>query len=101
MSTFEGLDRNRFPSGSMAQGSLPLVAAASAKGTSSSPSPRDSMFEVMAGREPSERMQLGHFMARAGAAAVVAPIPGSIDEVIGSALLIAGVATMVSERFLR
>eukprot|EP00661_Eupelagonemidae_sp_cell13_P018795 gene18795-biopygen907 len=39
-------------------------------------------------------MQLGHFMARAGAAAVVAPIPGSIDEVIGSALLIAGVATM-------
>ncbi len=74
-------------------------------GTSSSsappPSPHDAMFEVMAGREPSARMQAGQFMARAGVAAWVTPIPGSIDEAIGAALVIAGVATMVSERFLR
>ena len=42
---------------------------------------------------------MGQFMARAGLAAVAAPIPTNIDEVIGTAMLIAGVSTMIDERF--
>lgn len=46
---------------------------------------------------PSERMAAGRQMFKLGIGSIVAPIPGSIDEAVGTALVIAGVATIISE----
>lgn len=46
---------------------------------------------------PSERMAAGRQMFKLGIGSIVAPIPGSLDEAVGTALVIAGVATIISE----
>lgn len=48
-------------------------------------------------RQPSERMKVGAQMVRLGIGSIAAPIPGNIDEAIGTALVLAGVATVLDE----
>lgn len=96
---FEDIDPNGFP-----EGHIPIFGVGADSSTSSpgapAPSPaKEAILQALAANQPSERMQIGHFMARAGLAAVVAPIPTHIDEVIGTAMLIAGVTTIIDERF--
>ena len=52
-------------------------------------------------RQPSERMKAGAQMVRLGIGSIVAPIPGNIDEAIGTALVLAGVATVLDETMKR
>ena len=55
------------------------------------------LVDIASSYRPSERMAAGRQMFKLGIGSIVAPIPGSMDEAIGTALVIAGVATIISE----
>ena len=55
------------------------------------------LVDTVASYRPSERMAAGRQMFKLGIGSIVAPIPGSMDEAIGTALVLAGVATIIHE----
>ena len=60
------------------------------------------IVDHVAQRQPNnERLRMGAQMVRLGIGSIAAPIPGNVDEVVGTALVLAGAATVIDETFFR